>query len=530
MQSKKWVIILVLLLSGIIAWSEPLVPVLYYQAEGSGLDSSINNNPANLYGGATFSAGKYGQAFSFDGVDDYVSAGTVPELNFSESHSISFWVYLNRFGDMRSNAGNKRSILMAKEIGYYGLQIQSTPYSLTDDTKGYFNYSMCYTVNSTGQRYYFDLYDTTTYQTNQWHHISAVYNKAMNRTYFYINGILVMSKDVTGLTMDNPITGNLYIGAHTNNCGYDFTSGQMDEILLFDRAISQQEILSAMAGNIPEPSGLVLFAIFLFSFAWRKNMLRIKIFFLLACFFFPWAIYALPVNEGLLAYYDFNTGIVDVSGNNRSTTLYGDISTSAGTGYNGSNGLLFDGINDYVYVSGVPLAQADGASNTVSFWMKWAGYNKSSGDMPVGFSGHDLWIYSSNFGFNTGQSDITGISNAGLANTWVYVTAVFNNSSPAAGNHKLYINGVLQTITQRQGTTPIYSTAPDYFYMGTWSLGQSWIYKGLLDDVSLYNRELSSSEVVQLYNFYTAIPEASSLFLFFLGFIFVCTKFYTSKN
>ena len=240
---------------------------------------------------------------------------------------------------------------------------------------------------------------------------------------------------------------------------------------------------------------------------------------LLACLCFPLAVYCLPVDSGLLAYYDFNSGIADVSGNNRATTLYGGIST--GSGYNNSGGLSFDGVDDYVRVDGVPLATADGASNTVSFWMKWAGYSKSNGDMPIGFSMHDLWIRDNSFGFNTGQSDITGIADPGLANNWVYVTAVFNNSAPSAGAHKLYINGVLQTISQRFGEEPIYSTTPDYFYMGTWSFGQSWIYRGLLDEVAVYNREISSSEVTQLYNYYTNVPEPSSLLAISLGLLFL---------
>ena len=250
------------------------------------------------------------------------------------------------------------------------------------------------------------------------------------------------------------------------------------------------------------------------------------------CLCFPLVAYSLPIDSGLLAYYDFNSGIVDVSGNNCSTTLNGGISTSANSGYGGSDGLSFDGLNDYVYVSGVPLNTANGASNTVSFWMKWAGQSKPNGDMPIGFSMHDLWLNSGSFGFNTGQGDITGISDTGLANNWVYVTSVFNNSAPSAGHHKLYINGVLQNISQRQGSAPTYSTAPNYFYMGTWNIGQSWIYKGMLDEVAVYNRELDASEITQLYNFYTVVPEPSSaiLFSFIFGIFFKVVSYNSSHK
>ncbi len=54
------------------------------------------------------------------------------------------------------------------------------------------------------------------------------------------------------------------------------------------------------------------------------------------------------------------------------------------------------------------------------------------------------------FGFNSFNSDIFGISSAGLANGWHHVVAVFTNGNVAA--NKLRIDGVQQTLTQRTGT------------------------------------------------------------------------------
>lgn len=236
---------------------------------------------------------------------------------------------------------------------------------------------------------------------------------------------------------------------------------------------------------------------------------------ILLCLILPLGVYGLPITNGLLSYYNFNSGIVDLAGGSTTTSLVGGVASSSGSGYGSSGGLTFDGVDDYVIVNNVPLTTTAGASNTVSFWMQWAGYNKSNGDMPIGFSTYDLWLQGGNFGFNSGQSDITGISNAGLGGTWVYVTAVFNNSAPSSATHKLYINGVLQTISQRQGSTPLYYPAPSYFYMGSWSASPtSFLYKGTLDEVAVYNRELNPSEINSLYNSYiNPVPELSSIWL-----------------
>ena len=60
--------------------------------------------------------------------------------------------------------------------------------------------------------------------------------------------------------------------------------------------------------------------------------------------------------------------------------------------------------------------------------------------MPIGWNRHDLWPVNGYFGFNTANSDVFGISSAGLANRWVHVSAVFTNGSVTS--NKLYIDGV----------------------------------------------------------------------------------------
>src|SRR5262249_36511891 len=85
---------------------------------------------------------------------------------------------------------------------------------------------------------------------------------------------------------------------------------------------------------------------------------------------------------------------------------------------------------------------------TVSFWMNW---NGGDNQMPVGLSGYDLYLSGGSFGFNTGNSDVYGISSAGLANAWHLVTAVFTNGD--ATQNQLYIDGVQQALSQRAGNS-----------------------------------------------------------------------------
>ncbi|MEZ5902952.1 MAG: hypothetical protein R3D88_06555 [Alphaproteobacteria bacterium] len=108
-----------------------------------------------------------------------------------------------------------------------------------------------------------------------------------------------------------------------------------------------------------------------------------------------------------------------------------------------NHALDFAGGNDTVNLTGLGLNTASGSKVTVEFWMEWDGTNNM---MPFGFHSYDLWFQSGSFGFNTASSDIYGISSAGLANAPVHVAAVFTDGD--VSQNKLYINGVLQTLTQ----------------------------------------------------------------------------------
>ena len=56
-------------------------------------DDIADDNPGTLQNGATFAPGEVGQAFSFDGVDDYVQVVNEEPFDFgSNPFSISVWV------------------------------------------------------------------------------------------------------------------------------------------------------------------------------------------------------------------------------------------------------------------------------------------------------------------------------------------------------------------------------------------------------------------------------------------------------
>lgn len=146
-----------------------------------------------------------------------------------------------------------------------------------------------------------------------------------------------------------------------------------------------------------------------------------------------------------------------------------------------SRAVRFAGYGSYsrVALTGLPTSGAAGATTTVEFWMKWDG---SDNVMPFGFDRYDLWLYSGGFGFNTGNSDLYGVSSAGLAGRWVHVVATFTNGDVT--KNRLLVDGVEQTLTQRNGI-PVARTTTAVAWISGFGYGP-WHFGGTLDEVAVY--------------------------------------------
>ena len=143
---------------------------------------------------------------------------------------------------------------------------------------------------------------------------------------------------------------------------------------------------------------------------------------------------------------------------------------------------------------GTYFARVSSASAmTVSFWMNWNGTNN---ECPISFPGYDLYLDNGFFGFNSASSDVYGISSAGLANSWHFVTAVFVDGSVT--QDQLWIDGVQQTLTQRQNTTSpaLVSTAA---FIGGYNNSSSY-FTGSLDEVAYFDTALNGTQILAEFN------------------------------
>jgi hypothetical protein len=209
---------------------------------------------------------------------------------------------------------------------------------------------------------------------------------------------------------------------------------------------------------------------------------------------------------GLVGYYTMDansisgTRLADGSRNHNDATLVGFSAPLTATGKFGE-ALSYPAAGAaYVRISQLGLDQTPGNANSVSLWFYRSAGNindvlVSLPDSPR----YDLWLTDTagpHLCINTGHGECFGILNSNMHDRWVHVVAVFNNGDTTQGH--LYVDGNDANATCQPGLPAcVYGAtamAPVNFGGPT-----EFFFRGLLDEVRIYKRALTASEVSLLY-------------------------------
>lgn len=225
------------------------------------------------------------------------------------------------------------------------------------------------------------------------------------------------------------------------------------------------------------------------------------------------------LSAGLVGYWSFNgTDVSDAanlaydrSGNNNHGTMTNMATTSRYDIGQVGQALKFDGVNDYVITQSISLASTNNIS--LSMWIKYlpttAAIGSSYGQASERFTDYNETFFFGDIADDTtclNQLEVclkgdTGYSCACYTrpnNGWHLFSSIYNTSLPI-NEVDLYIDGILQTAVTRPynvnnpnnfGTGPIYLMT---------QLADSSYTEGVVDEVRLYNRALSASEIADLY-------------------------------
>lgn len=162
----------------------------------------------------------------------------------------------------------------------------------------------------------------------------------------------------------------------------------------------------------------------------------------------------------------------------------------------------FNGVDDWITFNNHPTFT--NSEGTISIWIRPAALSNS---MNVYYaatpSSLTVRLYRNNFWTVNDLSWLiyylkTDATNAAILkqisyplNTWSMATITFDN----LGNHKHYVNGILNTSAQAT------SFSSWYLPNGTFSLGGPYsYYNGNISNFMIYNRVLSAAEILQNYN------------------------------
>lgn len=205
--------------------------------------------------------------------------------------------------------------------------------------------------------------------------------------------------------------------------------------------------------------------------------------------------------DGLVAYYPFNGNAEDESGNGHHGTLLpavdGPTPIEDCLG-NPNSAFSFDGVDDYVDIIDSELLDIT-AKLTMVCWIK------TSEDFLEFVEVIDNIETSDGYGLFIDADEKAFVTlNGGFA--WVTASTSINNGSwhQVAGTYdgsevRIYVDGKLENNVPY--SSPLdYSPNPN-FVIGKWDQGGRE-FKGLIDEVRIYNRVLSEAEIQQLYESY----------------------------
>jgi Concanavalin A-like lectin/glucanases superfamily len=201
-----------------------------YEQEGNVMgivdSSGVTNSLAACSGSScpTIVPGKIGNAVSFDGIDDMLQAASMPTLVDSE-FTVGAWIQI-----AQAPVGTNVLCAYGKGLGTGIYDSWST--CVFEDLAAYF-YSAQTTMSN-------ELDTTAPMTLNAWHYLAIRFDGSTKA--LFEDGALIGSNTAAGVDFDDD---PVFIGGDVdNNQPSAFWNGLIDEVRIYDRALSDAEILA----------------------------------------------------------------------------------------------------------------------------------------------------------------------------------------------------------------------------------------------------------------------------------------------
>ena len=420
------------------------------ETSGAFIDSSGLGNDGTQSGGVEYaSTGVIGSAAGFDGANDYIDLGDIYNGGSWDDFSISAWINANQFGP-----GDQNTIVsLNADPDIIRFEVDGEPQNCL------LNHLRITTGDSLGG--YRHACGNTALELNTWHHVAVTYTDNNFEWAIYRNGNEETSGNFPG-TIDKP-NGNTdptTIGARTWLFDQNF-SGRIDDVRIFNRELSANEINDLyLAGKVVIGDGLV---------AW----------------------YRLDETSGLIA--------EDLSGNGNDGALQNGVDA----GVDSKSGILGRALDfensgsQRITASGFPT----GASQNFSM-MAWVNLRSAapigdgqgivSGGTSLSGQGPHMIIPPSASNIRFAIWAGTNLNHGTpITGEWAHYAGTFDGTSIRLYENAILVNGP---------SAASYSGTVDTIKIGQAYGGITQAVDGLIDDVRIYDRELSQPEIQSLYD------------------------------
>jgi len=448
----------------------------WWPFNGNANDESGNGNNGTPGSGVTLISDRFGtsnSAYDFNGYGN-ISLLNLPTTGSSD-FTITSWVKTN-------------DLSVRKGIACWGQDSpwQGTYFYVT--ANGNLKFDFAYNGGPQSPSFIAD---------NSWHFVGITCTNGLIQ--LYINGIasgasLQMSPNVNG--------ANKALGANIDNSANNNFIGSLDDFGIWNRALTPTEITNLYNSiNTPAPTVSVSPSSTTIC-PGNPTTLTAS-----ACGSTACSSSGLPTSlqTGLVGYWPFCGNANDASGNGNNGTVNGATLTSDRYG-NTSSAYNFNGSSNYIDVGNNNSLNSNIV--TISAWYNAVDYGSSA----QGFQGnlvskreqsgwggaYQLALMSNPSNLVYAPYTIAG-QNGNVYSTlqplgqWIHVVYVHDLNSA-----RIYINGVLSGTTLVSGGLT-FNNLPVWFGARPNAGGLSHFFNGKLDDIAIWNRALTATEIQQLY-------------------------------
>lgn len=419
--------------------------VAHYKFDSDIKDSSGQGNDGTAIGRITYKDAVLGKGAIFDG-ESYIEVEDNDSLDLMEGYTISAWIYKE---DVRPSSEQP----IVRKTGNI-LEETWSSYEFADR-----DFELCEAVYTEYENYD-SFYSKARVDFHKWTLVSVSYDKSSVR--FYINGALTASEQVKGTIPESE--GKLQIGFSEYD-GSSFFKGVMDDLRIYDRVLTPTEVKALYsAGTTGSGKDLVI------------------------------------MPKKLVALYSFNGNVQDSSGFENHGEIVGNISYVDGKA---GKAAKFDDNSMIEVKDSDALDLTEGY--TFSLWM-YLEDDAEIQEQPVLMksrcsTNEDEASYI--FGINdfepyvqvyTEYQNYDRVMSGTLHQNgkWTMLTVSYDGKEV-----KYYKDGVLAANKSSVGSVPASSGK---LYIGFDEFDGSSFFKGIMDELRIYNYALSAAEVKALYS------------------------------